>query len=201
MSQEKRAPRAPDGQEFEMKPGRPPTFGAEQILFRDLVGTTQHAVYQNIRAPMVFRGEEHFEALVKYLADGGRFRTGRDNAENFPLDLPVYRECYIVLRYSRASGLTFPAGKPGITLATDSASDHICGAVRYVNPNLGISMTCETGCRLAFFSTLYRPGLNGRIFKLAVNFHVADDKGRSGVIDPDIRHPGNGGQNAEEEGG
>jgi hypothetical protein len=182
--------------QYPMPDDLPDDFNPEQIIYREFDSTgrpVQH-FYVDVDKPTLCNSNVDIEAFVHDIALNGYHRNDPDAVEDKKLDIPVSRESYVILQLYAGSGYTFSRNDPGVTLTTQSPAPpaNVYGRLRYVAADGSISAQPIPNCRLAFFAALFRLGDGSQPYKQGLNFNLETDEGIVTIIDPDIRHPGNG---------
>ena len=126
------------------------------------------------------------------------------------LDLPVYRGSCIILMISRNSNWEF-SDEPIIVETNDpNCLKHRYGGLRFVARDGTVDTRKMPGCKLIYFQARHVTGTAGTPYRQTLKYQVVRPAGvqpsfirattGAGVmIDPDIRHPGVGGQAVDDQ--
>ena len=143
--------------------------------------------YSEIDAPRKLRSTINIERFATQIARHGYEPGSYDWPEDFNLDVPIYRDSWIIVLISRRSEAAFR--NPGIYLKSQS---QYYGGMRYVDDN-GPHKAWVSNCRVILFAARFVQGSSSNPHIQSFEYDV-DPVARFVPIDPDIRHPGNGGQ-------
>jgi hypothetical protein len=180
--------------------GRPPLhFSPEQVIFRELdCSDCSDPRYVGIDVPTTFEGAK-FGRLIKAIAEGRYRRNSGDQREDHKLDICLRRDSYIVLRIADEDGQKIRFGRPAVELAISPGRPYpgnLVGALDYVDDSGRIHDQWIPNCSTVIFCAAF-PGGD---YTQSLNYKVEKYCFRGGFradIDPDIRHPGNGGGTPE----
>jgi hypothetical protein len=169
----------------------PLDFQADQILVREIVWSqSQDNHYRWIDRPKSFASDASLRSLVRRIATSDNWHDESDYEERHVLDIPVYRDSYIVLKMGQPYQSFM---EPGVCLNTESA---FYGGLKYVSDDGTISSNWPSAraCKVIYFEALARTGTSTRPYTQGITYHPTGGSRGVRPIDPDIRYPGNGGQ-------
>lgn len=184
--------------QFPMPAPRPGGFQAAQILYREfdsMTRPTKH-YYIDIDKPTPCRPDVDINAFVRNIAVNGYKRNKADAREEKALDIPVFRDSFIVLELYKGSGFTFNPATEAVTLATKSADPpaNTYGALHYVDSFGDTYAVPIPNCRLVYFAAKYVQGVSqDDPYTQSLSYNLLTVDGTITIIDPDVRHPGVGG--------
>lgn len=174
----------------------PDDFVAKQIIYRELVPqpNLDDSFYKDIDKPTRFKAQK-FDQWIRRIAGRGYWHNDYDLEEDYPLDLPVWKSSWIVIQLALNSRRTF--SNPAVKLKTEDryCLEHLYGGLRYVDGAGNAHEEWIPNCTMIYFAAILQKGDGRHAYKQGLNYYVDPGQVRLVPIDPDIRYPGNGGQN------
>jgi hypothetical protein len=179
-------------------------FEPRQIIFREMRITAdiQATRYVQVDVPTKW-GVQRFRNLLARAARHNYSRNSNDAEEQIRLDIPLYRSSIIVLAILEGSNYVF--AETPVKMKTDSTyPDYFYGGLRFVDEDGNPHDSYVEDCKVIYFQARFKRGYPGDPHRQAFNYYVdkpssereADGRGVRAVaeIDPDVRHPGVGGE-------
>jgi len=174
-------------------------FNEEQAIYREITVTAPPLdwKYRNVDRPTLRSDYDTIKEFVEDIAIRGYTRNALDREEIKELDIPVYRNSYIIIELAPQAGLTFSSKTefPAVTLGSPDTAypEKTYGHLRYVDSTGRSHESPQVGCRLVYFAARYREGTDVVPHLQSLNYNVVTKDGDATVVDPDVRHPGEGG--------
>lgn len=184
-------------------------FRPEQILYREIFipedprNEPEKIRYERIDKPSKFR-PDLFERILWRASEYRYARNDDDDEEDHYLDIPIYIPSIIIIQISKTSQSTFAEVPVKFEARGDGCPDHLYGGLRFVGEGGQASKDWFAGCKLIYFCARAPHGSLGDPYRQALCYYVDRsvrlfqiDPDTSEEIDPDIRHPGNGGETTQ----
>jgi hypothetical protein len=176
-------------------------FEPQRVLYRELIvaGNPDRSRYRNIYWPKFYR-KQKFPQLLRTIAAHQYSSANIDPPEYHPLDIHVFRRSLLIFQLPRGTSDFFAQSPVVFTVDTRDAPADLYGGLSFVDTGGTATKTWFRGCQLIYFQARFKGGSTSAPHRAPFNFKLNDDKARALTIDPDIRHPGIGGYNAEDDG-
>lgn len=181
--------------DVELQANLPTGFIKEaQVIYREIKSEQGNATYFDIDEPTLNVNGNYTTIwdFVSNVAVNGYQRNWPDDAEATPLGIRVTHPSFIVLEIHEDTDWTFSETFPAVQLQEPVQYPARYGHLHYVRPDGTTSPTPIAGCRIVFFAAMPEFGVKPNYYIQKLNYYVTDGLGTGQVIDPDIRHPGNG---------
>jgi hypothetical protein len=179
-------------------------FQPERIIYRELVPNDDDPDSSRYREICLARRFDvrKFAQLIEDMAEEGYGSLRLDPPEEQILDIPVWERSVIVIRLPLGSKYTF--GDPAIRLkklADGRCPNDLYGGLTYVDQGGRPHHHHIPNCKLVYFYAERRRGTEKHPHIQSFLYNVPEvGRGFLTDIDPDIRHPGNGGKDVEDGG-
>lgn len=186
----------------------PVPFYPVQIIYREFspnMADYNDSKYRETFVPRRYVASR-FPEVIRRIATHGYHSRNYDPPERHDpprrlrLDIAVYKRSIIILQMAPSTPHIFIP--PGVLV---KKVDGVCrtdryGQLRYVDSRGNASSSYVENCKLIYFYADFFEGTDERPHKQAVEWCIDPMPPRFIRIDPDIRHPGIGGQNFEDDG-
>lgn len=192
-------------EQIDMKRDLPDGFTRPQVIYRVIrpkPAPNYGHEYIKPEKPTDTLGSSNIEQFVKDIIDGNYKAIGEDKKEDKELDIVVSRPSYIILHLDSATkGWWFNnPTKGGIPLGSITLGEltnghprpkELYGKLTYVDSSGKSWPDPVKNCQMVYFAAMPVSGTKPNPYTQGLNYNVATSS-EEDVIDPDIRHPGNG---------
>jgi len=175
-------------------------FPVEQIIYREMIPTppnVDHSTYRDIFYPRRYN-QASFDQLIRRVAKEGWASRYRHKPEKSPLDIAVYKNSIIIIHLAPDPAYKFL--EPAIVLKHDASGqrpDHLYGGLRYVDEEGNSHETAPDKCVMIYFFAKFVAGTPENPYIQSFLYNIDNLPMHFVPVDPDIRHPGNGGVDVE----
>lgn len=180
------------------------SFTPIQIIYRQLIVNPNNwnlSRYKDIFVPKQYRNPSSFRNLIRKIAIDQYYSPNKDEEEDCPLDISVYRNSIIIVQLPWSDIYRF---KPQPVLLKKHARTGTCrhdlyGQLRFVDSRgraheRPLPLEDST---LIYFRVAFQDGTTARPYIQPFVYDIDKAPLRLTAVDPDIRYPGNGGAPAE----